>query len=466
MNRNFEKSVRALSVTIFCTLCGLALVWVLSANAETGVQTSPPVLPKFNEQIRLQASDAAPGDNFGYHLALSADGDTVAVGAYARSCPTGGAAGGVYIYFRSGDTWIEQARFVGSDTTAEDRFGLVVALSADGNTLAVGAPTASNSGGASAGKVYIFTRTGGVWSEQAKLQASDPGAGFRFGVVALSKDGNTLAVGSWLAENSGGSSAGSTYVFARSGSSWIQQAQLQASDGSPNAFFGVSTALSYDGNTLAVSAYGATNSGGSNAGNAYVFTRSNGVWAQQARLQSSDAAADAIFGTRIALSADGNTLSTGAYHAANSGGALAGNAYVFTRSGQLWTEQARLQASDAAAGDAFGTSTSLSSDGNLLAVGAYAKNSSGKEDAGGAYIFRRTGDVWTEQERLQASDAGQRDYFGLRVDLSANGHALAVSAYGDNNSGGDGAGSVYIFSAAPSKNLDSPVLDFDKKSDQ
>ncbi len=190
-----------------------------------------------------------------------------------------------------------------------------------------------------------------------------------------------------------------------------------------------------------MSASSATNSAGQQAGNVYVFTRSGTTWSEEARLQASDAAAGSNFGTRVALSADGNTLGTGAYHARNSGG----NAYVFVRSGKKWTEQARLQASDGVVGNSFGTSPSLSSDGNTFAVGTQLKDIAGVVDAGSAYVFVRTGGVWKEQIRLQASDPGAHDYFGLRVDLSGDANTLAVSAFGHNNSGGVDAGSVYIF---------------------
>jgi hypothetical protein len=405
-------------------------------------------LAQFVQITRLQASDAAPGDNFGYHLSLSADGNTLAVGSLYKNTSAGEAAGAVYIFVRSGRAWIEQARLAAGDAAANDHFGHVVALSADGSVLAVGAPYASDV----AGKVYVFRRTVAIWTEEAKLQADDATPGFEFGVVSISRDGKTIAAGSWTASNSGGEKAGNAYVFSYSNGAWTQQARLNATDASPGALFGVSTALSFDGDTLAVSAYNANNSGGAGAGNAYVFVRSGKIWTEQGRLQASDAAPNATFGSRIALSDDGNTLATGAYHASNSGGALAGNAYVFTRSGNVWTEQGRLQASDAAAGDGFGGSIALSSDGNILCIGAYAKDVSGNSDAGGAYVFKRSGGVWTEQVKLHASDADEKDYFGTRTDISASGETLAVSAYGDNNSGGVDAGSVYMFTRAPPEN--------------
>jgi hypothetical protein len=200
---------------------------------------------------------------------------------------------------------------------------------------------------------------------------------------------------------------------------------------------------------LAVSAYSNTNSGGVFAGNVYVFVRKDGAWSEQARLQASDAAANDTFGTRISISHDGDTIAVGSYHARDATGATVGKAYVFVRSNGVWTEQAKLLASDVATGDYFGSSVSLSADGCALAVGAYATDNAGLVDAGRAYLYACDGDTWTERSRIQASDPAERDYFGQTVSLSGDATTLAVGAYGKNNSGGIDAGNVYVFSLAP-----------------
>lgn len=163
-----------------------------------------------------------------------------------------------------------------------------------------------------------------------RMQASDAATTDEFGwSVATSSDGTTVIVGSKTDDNSGGSNAGSAYVFTKVGNNWIQQTRLQADDAAVNDQFGYSVALSSDGNTAIVGSRLDTNSGGSNAGSAYVFTRSGITWSQQTRLQASDAAASDLFGHSVALSADGNTALIGAYQDDNSGGSDAGSAYVF-----------------------------------------------------------------------------------------------------------------------------------------
>jgi hypothetical protein len=305
-----------------------------------------------------------------------------------------------------------------SNPTASDGFGQSVSVSSDGNTLAVGAYSEDGSIAgingtqddllADAGAVYVFTRSGTTWTQQAYVKASNPTAGDRFGVVSLSSDGNTLAVGAHYedgsiagingADNDSSSAAGAVYVFTRSGMGvWTQQAYVKASNPSAGDQFGQSVSVSSDGNTLAVGAYSEDGSiAGINgtqddlladAGAVYVFTRSGTTWTQQAYVKASNPSLNDYFGTSVSVSSDGNTLAVGAQFEDGSiagiGGtqddllADAGAVYVFTRSGTVWTQQAYVKASNPTAGDRFGISVSVSSDGNTLAVGArYEEGSS------------------------------------------------------------------------------------------
>ncbi len=408
--------------------------------------------------------------------------------------------------------------FKGSNTEANDHFGGAgVALSGDGNTLAVGAWTeASNATGINgnqaddsvtwAGAVYVFTRAGGVWSQQAYIKASNTGAQDVFGIrVALSSDGNTLAVGAYgEASNATGINgnqaddslprAGAVYVFTRAGGVWSQQAYVKASNTGAQDMFGYSVTLSSDGNTLAVGAYGeASNATGINgnqadnsaasAGAVYVFTRAGGAWSQQAFIKASNTGAGDLFGNSVHVSSDGNTLAVGAvYESSNATGingnqaddsaAKSGAAYVFTRTAAAWSQQAYVKASNTEAQDNFGMSLALSSDGNTLAVGARSESSNAtgingnQADnsapySGAAYVFTRAGGAWSQQTYIKASNTGQGDWFGQSVALSGDGNTLAVGAVeessnatGINGNQADnsasGSGVVYVFTRAGS----------------
>jgi hypothetical protein len=210
--------------------------------------------------------------------------------------------------------------------------------------------------------------------------------------VALSPSQNTAVVGAWLEDNAGGIDAGSAYIFIRSGNSWIEQAKLTASDGAADDRFGIQVAI--DGDTVLVGARLDDNAGGNDAGSAYVFKRNGTVWTQTAKLTASDAAAGDEFGHGLTLS--GDTAIVGAYLDDHAGGVDAGSAYVFTRSGapgsEIWTQQIKLTAPGAAAGDAFGVSVALDEASGTSLIGAPFDDHPGRGgssviDAGSAYVF-------------------------------------------------------------------------------
>ncbi|MBI5496652.1 MAG: hypothetical protein HY904_16650, partial [Deltaproteobacteria bacterium] len=379
----------------------------------------------------LKAANSDSGDEFGNAVALSADGNTLAVAAHGEDGsavgvngnPADNAAqdsGAVYVFIRTGGTWTQQAYLKASNTGAPDHFGTHVALSADGNTLAVGATLedsaatgvngnqADNTASAS-GAAYVFTRTAGTWTQQAYLKASNTNAIDYFGALALSADGNTLAVGAPEEDsnatgvqgnqsNNDAWSSGAVYVFTRSGVAWAQQAYLKASNTDSNDQFGWSVALAADGNTVAVGAYGeASGATGINAnqvdnsqngaGAAYVFTRAGGVWTQQAYLKATNTDAMDHFGVVVALAADGNTLAVVADWEDSAATGFSGNqvdnsvassgaVYVFTRTtAGPWTAPTYVKASNTDVGDEFGTQFALSADGRTLAVGAAFEDS-------------------------------------------------------------------------------------------
>ena len=294
----------------------------------------------------LKGSNTEQGDLFGSSIALSADGMTLAVGADDEGSIATGIggnqkdnsapmAGAVYVFAATGTTWVQQAYVKASNTEALDGFGIGVALSADGNTLAVSAIGESSSatgingdqtsnGTPTAGAVYVFSRSNTTWTQQAYIKASNPGNDDWFGSeIALSGDGNTLAVSATREDSAatgiGGNQAdnnatdsGAVYVFARSGTTWTQQAYVKASNTSAMDTFGTAIALSTDGGTLAVGATGedsaATGIGGNQADNTaassgavYVFTRTGATWSQQAYVKASNTDAGDFFGTSVCL---------------------------------------------------------------------------------------------------------------------------------------------------------------------
>ena len=322
------------------------------------------------QQTKIQASDPDQYDRFG--ISVSIDGDTVVVGSYLEDAG-GSSAGAAYVFTRSGTTWSQQAKLVASDAQAYDEGGQNVAIA--GDTIVVAAPF-EDTGGTQAGAVYVFTRSGTTWSQQAKIQASDKSEQDIFG-ISTAINGDTIVVGATLSYSSP-SAGGAAYVFTRSGTSWSQQAKLQSSDVENSDHFGISVAI--DGDTMVAGAY-LEDTGGGRAGSAYVFTRSGTSWSQQAKLQASDKAANVEFGVSVAI--DGDTIVAGAYKE-DTGASDAGAVYVFTRSGTSWTQAKKVQAADAQASDYLGQRVGIS--GNTMVAGAYLEDTGG-DQAGAAYTF-------------------------------------------------------------------------------
>jgi hypothetical protein len=403
------------------------------------------VLFGWNQQQKIQASDKQWGDEFGWSVAISDDGNTAIVGARREDTNVGGAVGATntgaaYIFTRSGTSWTQQQKIQPSDLQVSDYFGTSVAISDDGNSVIVGAP-GEDTGGSAAGAAYIFTwsETSSSWSEQQKIQASDKQGGDQFGwSVAISGDGNTAIAGGPY-EDLGPAiyqaDAGAAYIFtwSETSSNWSEQQKIQG--GASYYYFGYSVAISEDGNTIIVGAYGDYS--------AYIFTRSGTSWTQQQRIQSSDIQTSDYFGVSVAISDDGNTAIVGAHYEDNTG-----SAYIFTRSGTTWSEEQKIQASDKQGGDQFGWSVTISGDGNTAIVGALGEDAvvgtNTLFNAGAAYIFTRSGTTWTQQKKIQASDKQGDDEFGRSVAISGDGNT-AIAGAAKEDTGGTDAGAAYIY---------------------
>ncbi len=397
---------------------------------------------------------------------------------------------------RAAVTVSQQAYLKASNTGLGDAFGSRVAIS--GNTLVVGAPSedsaATGVGGdqssdaaTDAGAAYVFVRTGATWTQQAYLKASNTGGGDRFG-SSVAIDLDTIVVGAiGEASSVGGDEAddaapgaGAAYVFVRGGGVWTQQAYLKASNPGVQDQFGFRVAIG--GETLVVGApyedSNATGVGGdqvnsaaNDAGAAYVFVRGGTVWTQQAYLKASNTGLGDQFGLDLGIS--GETIVVGASNEDSNATGVLGNeldntavnsgaAYVFVRSGAVWTQQAYLKASNTGAGDQFGLAVAVSLE--TIVVGAIGEasgatgvdggQSDGFAGAGAAYVFARAGTVWTQQAYLKASNTDTGDGFGTSVGIS--GDAIVVGARSEDSSatgvGGNQAdntatssGAAYLF---------------------
>jgi len=474
----------------------------------------PLTIDPIAQQAYFKASNTDAGDSFGAAVAVS--GDTVVVGAYEEDSSATGVngnqannsledSGAAYVFVRSGATWVQQAYLKASNSGSNDEFGRSLAVS--GDTVVVGAyaedsnatginGNQANNSLVNPGAVYVFVRSGSTWSQQAYIKASNTGE-FDFFGFSLAVSGDTIVVGAdgedsnatGINGNQANNSvfgAGAAYVFVRSGSTWSQQAYIKASNTNAGDNFGDSVSVSgdtlvvgaslEDSNAVGVNGNQADNSA-NGAGAAFVFIRSGVGWSQQAYLKASNTGAADQFGRAVAMS--GDTVVVGAFseasnatgvngNQANESASGAGAAYVFVRSGALWSQQGYLKASNTGVGDSFGWSVAVS--GDTVVVGALDESSSASgvngdqadnlaSDSGAAYVFVRSGATWTQQAYLKASNTGANDSFGLAVAVSGgtvvvgasseDGNATGVNGAQASN-GAAGAGAAYLFFIPPS----------------
>jgi hypothetical protein len=359
------------------------------------------------------AGAIAPAEQ-GWSVALSADANTAIVGGIVDNKLTGAA----WVYTRSGNFWTQQgSKLVGAGAVGQAGQGVSVALSADGNTAIVGGPYDDRGTGAA----WVYARSSVVWTQQGNklVGAGTVGIARQGSSVALSADGNTAIVGG-AGDNS---YTGAAWVYTRSGTVWTQQgSKLIGVDAVGNPGQGVSVALSADGNTAIVG--GAADD--LSTGAVWVYTRSGDVWAQQgSKLVGTGAIGSAGQGFSVALSADGNTAIVGGIV----DNKLTGAAWIYTRSGTVWTQQGSKLVGAGTVGPARqGHSVALSADGNIAVVGGPYDNSY----TGAAWVYARGETVWTQQgSKLVGTGAVGRAMYGFSVALSADGNTALAGAPAD-----------------------------------
>jgi FG-GAP repeat protein len=514
---HFHRTVAILFVTATTVLLSSSNP---RAQAITLNKDPAPMLP-LKQIAYIKASNAEAYDHFGCgggnqghtgtSISISGDANTMAVGAPFESGGSPGvngnqndnsmyAAGAVYVYTRQGQTWTQQAYVKASNPGLNDHFGSSVALSRDGNTMAVAAHWESSAATGingnqnddslpQAGAVYIFTRTGTNWAQQAYIKASNTGNakqgdGDQFGFsLAISGDGNTVAVGA-ITEDSGSrgingnqnddtaASAGAVYVFSRTGTTWTQQAYVKSANVDAGDLFGFSVALSLDGNTLGAAAFNESGSGrginppddnkSQGSGALYIFTRQNGTWSQQAYIKASRGETSDGFGFATSMSEDGNTVAVGSGDEAcltpgidppgcaddappgRGANIWVGAAYVFVRNGTTWSEQSFIKAPNARPYNSFGVRLALSGDGNSLAVSSYLEDNAGhgvRPPQIEQFLIQEVFNAWREHKN-EAEESGAAYLFTR----TAGKWTAGAYIKGENTDAGDEFGSAVAIS--------------------
>ncbi|MGE3609640.1 MAG: fibronectin type III domain-containing protein [Bacteriovoracaceae bacterium] len=498
-----------------CAITGLAAGTMVAARVcsynQSGIDVStgttnfgPTNSAGWNQEAYIKSSNIDAGDYFGYSVSLSSD--TLAVGAFQEDSNqttitngTGSSSdntiinsGAVYVYKRTGTTWAQEAYIKAINAEMSDSFGWNVAIS--GNTLAVGAigedssqttitngTTASSDNSYSAsGSVYIYTRSGSTWSQQAYAKSANANGSDNFG-YSLSLNGESLAVGAYVEDSAqttitNGSTAaadntksdsGAVYVYKRSGTTWSPEAYVKATNPDASDYYGF--VVSLHGDTLSVGAYqedsnqttitngntASSDNSASSSGAVYVYRRSSNFWIQEAYIKAGNAELNDNFGIGVSLNGDTiavgasgedsnlTTITNGTGTSADNTSSASGAVYVYKRTSSSWAQEAYLKASNNGGSDQFGRTVSLS--GNTLAVGAIGDDSNqvtitngttsstdnSTSNSGSVFIYKRTGSSWAQEAYIKAINAGADNY---SFSLSLNGDTLAVGSYQEDSS--------------------------------
>jgi hypothetical protein len=387
----------------------------------------------------VTASVAATNSNFGRTNAISADGTMLIVGA--PNYDTGLSNQGAWYYFtRSGSTWTQQ-QFITTFTgiAAQNHFSDSLDMSSDGTYAAVGA---WYNGGV--GKIIVYTRSGNTWTQQAILSASDNNSSGNFGrSVKINSNGNYIVSGDTTIPST---HYGTAYIFARSGSTWSEQAKITHPGSSSNYdMFGSPGEINSDG-TQALFGCQYEDDNGTNSGAVYAYSRSGSTWTYNQKLIASDAAAQSSFGYSISMDDAGDYVVISA-HNQDTAGSNAGAVYVFTRSGNTWTQQQRIGMPGLATGSPnFGTFVNMNSTGTFMTVSApfYDGNSGAVGNSGIVYLYERSGSTWSLTYTFEDSPLEASSSYGYGDNsVSSNGSYVVVPR----NTVNTNTGELHIYDA-------------------
>jgi hypothetical protein len=408
---------------------------VATGGIETAGLLSTDRLAEFRGTLNWQQLgvdiDGAAGDLTGYSVSLSNDGRTVVVAS------PGDDGGNARVYRFNNNAWTQ----VGGDLTSGTEgvfFGHAASISNDGNTVAIG-DFGNDGNGANSGHVRIFRFTNNAWT-QLGVDIDGEAAGDSVGSagsVALSADGNTVAIGAF-GNDGNGANSGHVRIFNFNGTAWTQVgADI---DGEAAGDFLSTVAISDDGSTVATAAFG-NDANGSDSGHVRIYRFINNAWTQLGS-DFDGSAANARFGYSVALSADGNTAAIGAIGAGNDNSGLV---QIYRFADNTWT-QVGLNINGEAGGDSSGNAVTLSADGNTVAIAAQGNDGNGN-DSGHVRVYRLSNNAWT-QLGIDLNGEAELDGFGKSVSLSADGNTVAIGTNG-NSANGDFSGHARIYSFDP-----------------
>ena len=374
---------------------------------------------QISDFMQTTSNDGGAHQHFGISVSIS--GDYAVIGAYLDVIGSSPGQGSAYIFIKSGNGWVEQAKLVAADGTFDDYFGYSVAIS--GDYVIVGAIQEDIGTNSNQGAAYIFFRNGASWTQQAKLVASDGGVNDNFG-TSVEIENEYVIIGAQYDAIGSNLNQGSAYVYLRSGTTWSFQSKLVAIDGATGDYFGC--AVSISGTSVVIGANGDDIGSNIGQGSAYVFTRTGSTWTQQAKLLAVEGGDTDHFGGGISI--EGDYVVVGAPYEGDTPQGK-GSAYIFHRIGSTWSQQAKLASTNPSSSEHFGIAVCIS--GEKIIIGANqdesVQNCADPVHIGLAYIYQKQNNIWTLHSTVEDPLGEDLEEFGFAVSL--NGDDFIVGAH-------------------------------------
>lgn len=338
-----------------------------------------------------------------------------------------GDAGSVYVFVKDGSNWVQESKITASNGVANDWFGNSVDITHDGSKIIVGATGKDDLGDTDCGGHYFYTRSGSTWGNELYIPANGGGSNdFTGSSVAINATGTYKAVGSYM-DDGNGTSSGSVMVY--SNDTTLQH----AFDGSESkAYLGWSMGISDLGDRVISGQYGENNNNKTDNGSVKIYRRSGSSWSTEDTIYATGSATGDYFGWSVGIDGTGTYAVVGAPEVNASGYSAAGSAYIFSRSGSVWTQKAKLTPNPTNLGH-IGRSVAMNADGTVAVVSAESENT-----PGAAYVYKQSNNIWTLAQTLTVAGILASDGFGSYVDIDASGETVVVGAAGK--------GKIYVFS--------------------
>ncbi|MFC1615800.1 hypothetical protein ACFL21_01555 [Patescibacteria group bacterium] len=389
----------------------------------------------WGQMAKLQGSGSNGSDFLGYAVDMSDDGVYAIMGAYGEE--NGGEA---YVYKRTDTSWAEEDTLIPSDQEVSDEFGYDVAMDSDGDCALVGAHLEDTAGN-SAGAVYFFTRSGTTWTEQQIFTGTDTNANDQFGFALDVDDSCTTAVVGASLKDEGGNARGAIYTFTRTTGDWSQDEKITSYTGDDYDQFGYSVAIAGTGDVIATG-LPYDDDEGDGSGSAVIYKDVASTWTfQQFMKPTDDVHDDDNYGWEVAVSDSGDYILISEVGDQDAG-AYTGAVYSYYENGGSWSLGNKMTASSQSATDNFGDSIDITDDGAYAAIGAWGYGSSGA-----AYLFTRSGNSFSQTEFLTTSDINAGTLGEYIAISDSAGYILAGDSYDDED--GTNAGAGYVFYDAP-----------------